>query len=292
MKKVVYGLLFCTMFFVGCTKNDSVLDSSESSSQHTDTAESNSSFVVFNSGVNTANEIYGDSQNYANINGTVQEGDMVYLIDKESGIVHGTSKVSESGSFNISCNMQGVDERDVIFTNDSDITFPKVEDTATIKNRVDLKFIANDTVDSQTSSSSNDQEESGSDSESSNKNTLSYGIGDTVTFTIEDGGSIDVTIESVSKDNGDDWHSPKGAFFAKVTFLIKNTGSTPFDANSQYFEFYDSSDIKSELNLRDYFSETIQAGKSAQGTAYFDISNDGSNFEIYFADASWTGNYE
>ncbi|MEJ4827670.1 hypothetical protein SKA15_11880, partial [Enterococcus faecium] len=49
--------------------------------------------------------------------------------------------------------------------------------------------------------------------------------------------------------------------------------------------------VKSDLASRDYFSETIQPGKSAQGTAYFEVKNDGTTFEVFFADTSWKGSY-
>ncbi|HIA3652975.1 DUF4352 domain-containing protein [Enterococcus avium] len=49
--------------------------------------------------------------------------------------------------------------------------------------------------------------------------------------------------------------------------------------------------MKAELNSRDFYSDTIQPGKSATGVAYFDVKNDTPNYEVYFADASWTGSY-
>lgn len=121
---------------------------------------------------------------------------------------------------------------------------------------------------------------------------LSYSIGDKVSFSSDDGGSIDLTIDSVSKYYGDDWNTPEGLFYAKVDFTVNNTGNDVFDINSHYFEFYDSDDIKSELDSKDFFSETIQAGKSAKGSAYFDVHVEGDSFEIFFADTSWTGEYQ
>ncbi|HAP8993623.1 TPA: DUF4352 domain-containing protein, partial [Enterococcus faecium] len=120
---------------------------------------------------------------------------------------------------------------------------------------------------------------------------VAHSIGEAVPFTSENGNSINVTVQSVSKDYGDDFYKPEGLFYAKVDFLVENTGTTPFDASSSYLEFYDSSDIKSDLASRDYFSETIQPGKSAQGTAYFEVKNDGTTFEVFFADTSWKGSY-
>lgn len=120
----------------------------------------------------------------------------------------------------------------------------------------------------------------------------SYAIGDTAPFSSNDGGLIDLTVDSVTQHSGDDWYTPEGVFFAKVDFTIKNNGTSPFDVNAHYFEFYDDSGIKSDRIAKDYFSETIQAGKSAKGTVYFDVLSDGSSFEVYFADGSWTGEYQ
>lgn len=120
----------------------------------------------------------------------------------------------------------------------------------------------------------------------------SYSIGETAPFSSNDGGLIDLTIDSVTKYVGDDWYTPEGVFFSKVDFTIKNNGTSSFDVNSHYFEFYDDLGIKSDRIAKDYFSETIQAGKSAKGTVYFDVLSDGPSFEVYFADGSWTGEYQ
>ena len=292
MKNIVFGLAIITMFATGCSTTSEPPSSSDQNVQETSEKANESSFVVFKSGVNDSNEIYGDSQNYANISGVVNEGDVVYLVDKESGIVHGTSKTSDSGSFNISCNMQGLDERDVIFTNDADITFPVVKDTSAIKNRVDLKFITNDSVQNEEADSEETQESASSQEDTTNTGTLAYSIGDPVDFTSTDGDRVTVTIDGVSKYAGDDWTKPTGPFFSKVDFTVKNNGTAPFDANSHQFEFYDSGDVKSELNSKDFFGETIQAGKSAKGSAYFDVITDGDTFEVFYGDTSWTGNYQ
>ena len=119
-----------------------------------------------------------------------------------------------------------------------------------------------------------------------------YSIGDPVDFTSTDGDRVTVTIDSVTKYAGDDWTKPTGPFFAKVDFTVKNNGTAPFDASSHQFEFYDSGDIKSELDSKDFFGETIQAGKSAKGSAYFDVISDGDTFEVFYGDTSWTGNYQ
>lgn len=117
-------------------------------------------------------------------------------------------------------------------------------------------------------------------------------IGDKVPFKDNGDVSVDVQIQSVSKDDGNNINVPEGVFFAKVTFLISNTSNVPFDFNSHFLEFYDSADIKSELSSRDFFSESIQPGKSAQGIAYFDVKNEGDNFEVFFADTAWQGTYQ
>lgn len=138
-------------------------------------------------------------------------------------------------------------------------------------------------------------ETSDSDSEtydSSSSEKIVYQIGQTASFSSDDGSSIDVTITNVSKSEGDGtFHIPSGVYYAKVDFTVKNTGTTPFDANAHYLEFYDSKDLKAELDSWDYFSETVQAGKSVEGTAYFDVTSEGDTFEVYFSDSSWAGSY-
>ncbi|WP_313265344.1 DUF4352 domain-containing protein [Enterococcus sp.] len=119
-----------------------------------------------------------------------------------------------------------------------------------------------------------------------------YTVGDSVAFTGEDGESISVTIDKVSKYEGDEWSEPTGPFFAKVDFTVTNNGTDPFDVSSHDFEFYDADNVKGELDSKDFFGETIQAGKSAKGSAYFNVQSEGNNFEIYFADTSWTGEYQ
>ncbi|MDT2809154.1 DUF4352 domain-containing protein [Enterococcus asini] len=140
--------------------------------------------------------------------------------------------------------------------------------------------------------SSSAEETTTSSSTQDSTTPLTYSIGDSVDFTSDDGDRVTVTIDGVSKYAGDDWTKPTGPFFAKVDFTVKNNGTAPFDASSHQFEFYDSGDIKSELNSKDFFGETIQAGKSAKGSAYFDVITDGDTFEVFYGDTSWTGNYQ
>lgn len=139
--------------------------SSKSSAEKKDTSEndSTSDLLATSYGITADNEIYGDDKNYANISGTVSDsaidGDKMYLIDTEDGIVHGASEIYDDNSFSISCNMQGLDNRDVILTNDSDITFPVVDDTTNIKNRLDLVFMSNPDAESTSNSSSTTETE-------------------------------------------------------------------------------------------------------------------------------------
>ena len=79
-------------------------------------SEKQTPFAIIESGVKNG-EILGDSQNYANISGTSKYDNDIFLIDAESGMVHGMSKV-EDGKFNISCNMQGAGQTKVYLTND------------------------------------------------------------------------------------------------------------------------------------------------------------------------------
>jgi hypothetical protein len=103
---------------------------------------------------------------------------------------------------------------------------------------------------------------------------------------------LDVKIDSVEKDMGDgDYYIPQNGYFAKVTFTVTNLGDKPFEVTSHQLDFYDGNNMKAELNSRDFYSETIQPGKSATGIAYFDIMNDTTDYEVYFANASWVGSY-
>jgi len=138
----------------------------------------------------------------------------------------------------------------------------------------------------------NDSADSIPDEEIQENTYEAYSIGDAVSFSGTEGSMVNVTIDSVGKFMGDDWDTPAGNFFAEVSFTIENIGSAPVDVNALSFEFYDSDGVKSERISKDYFSETIQAGKTAKGTVYFDILSDGSDFEVFFEDASWTGEYQ
>lgn len=133
--------------------------------------------------------------------------------------------------------------------------------------------------------------EDSSEEEDINLNTPSS-IGESRSFTSEDGDAITVTIDSVEKDTGDgDYYIPENGYYAKVSFTVTNDGTDSFDVNSHSLEFYDGNNMKAELNSRDFYSDTIQPGKSASGIAYFDVKNDTSDYEVFFADASWTGVY-
>ncbi|WP_427814753.1 DUF4352 domain-containing protein (plasmid) [Enterococcus sp. 22-H-5-01] len=130
-----------------------------------------------------------------------------------------------------------------------------------------------------------------SDKSSSSK--VAASIGQSQPFTSESGDMIDVKIDSVEKDMGDgDYYVPENGYYAKVNFTVTNLGDSPFEVTAHQLDFYDGQNMKAELNSRDFYSDTIQPGKSATGVAYFDVKNDTPpNYEVYFADASWTGSY-
>ncbi|MEQ7196911.1 DUF4352 domain-containing protein [Enterococcus avium] len=131
-----------------------------------------------------------------------------------------------------------------------------------------------------------------SEKDSESSESVSASVGQSQPLSSESGDIIDVKIDSVEKDTGDgDYYVPENGYYAKVNFTVTNLGDSPFDVNAHQLEFYDGNNMKAELNSRDFYSDTIQPGKSAQGTAYFDIKNDTPNFEVFFANASWTGNY-
>lgn len=136
-----------------------------------------------------------------------------------------------------------------------------------------------------------DSEYVGGDSSSPNTAT-SASIGQSQPLKSESGDMMDVKIDSVEKDMGDgDYYIPQNGYFAKVTFTVTNLGDKPFEVTSHQLDFYDGNNMKAELNSRDFYSETIQPGKSATGIAYFDIMNDTTDYEVYFANASWVGSY-
>lgn len=117
-------------------------------------------------------------------------------------------------------------------------------------------------------------------------------IGETCTFSNKSGDKVAVSIDSVTKDTGDgDYYIPKNGYFAKVDFTVANNGTEPFKVSAHNFDFYDGKGLKGKLNSRDFFTDTIQPGKSVTGTAYFDIENDTSDYEVFFADSSWAGSY-
>lgn len=117
-------------------------------------------------------------------------------------------------------------------------------------------------------------------------------IGQSQPLTSDSGDMIDVKIDSVEKDPGDgDYYTPENGYYAKVTYTVSNLGDDPFDVNSHALDFYDGENMKATLNSRDFYSETIQPGKSATGVAYFDIKNDTPDYEVYYSNASWKGSY-
>ena len=129
-------------------------------------------------------------------------------------------------------------------------------------------------------------------SDSSSNAQVSASIGQSQPFTSESGDMIDVKIDSVEKDMGDgDYYVPENGYYAKVSFTVTNLGDNPFEVTAHQLDFYDGQNMKAELNSRDFYSDTIQPGKSATGVAYFDVKNDTPNYEVYFADASWIGSY-
>lgn len=281
MKKIVSLLLFTTLL-VGCSSgNDNIITSSESdiSSSLTEDA------IVFTSGVDNSGLSYADEKNYSNLEGKVSEPGTLYVI--YDGTVLEEVDTKSDGTFAYSSKSNDTTTR-LIFSNDKDLSlFDSEVATSDLINYEVIKIVPNPDYLSTIDTSSNE-----TNTEETTTSTTNYSVGDTVSFVADDGDEMDITINSVNKFLGDEWYTPEGKFFAKVDFNIKNIGINPLEVNSQLFEFYDSEDIKSELDSNDYFSETIQSGKSANGTAYFDVMSDGSNFEVYFADTSWTGEYQ
>lgn len=151
--------------------------------------------------------------------------------------------------------------------------------------------LKNTSVSSEANNYSSSSYETYSD-EQTNSQIISGNIGTPIELITDDGGKFEFIVNSVTKDPGNGgFYTPDGVFFAKIDFTINNTGNIPVTPNVSYFDFYDSNNVKSEINSRDYFSETIQPGKTANGTTYFDVANDGEDFELFYSDVSWKGKY-
>lgn len=157
-----FFLLTASVLFLASCGQDTDSDSSSStvespmSNSSKVEAESNAGFVKFTSGLANNNEVHGDSRNYANVSGETSSAKTLYIVDGESGLVHGI-QVPESGKFDFSINMQGVDERELIVTND-DLEGLIVDDVDSIVNKVVLNYIPNPNAEDSSSQSKDNSE--------------------------------------------------------------------------------------------------------------------------------------
>lgn len=242
--------------------------------------------VKFISGVNENLEVYGDSQNYANIIGTADDISQIAAIDPESSIVHSVTMV-EDGEFNMSFNMQGLEESEFILTTDDSVMIPSVEDIDALENSLYVNYIPNEKaeeVDDDYSDDSDSYESDYSDTsedESYSSYSPTFTVGDSVEF--ESGLQITVTDVQLSDEepNGDILGN-----FVRVDFTIDNQMSEPFDFNSHYVELYDGDRNKAEIDSKDFYSESIAPGMKGSGSVYFDSPEQGP-FTIMIGDATW-----
>lgn len=218
-------------------------------------------FLTIKNGVDEG-KIIGDSQNYANISGTSKFDNEVYLIDAESGLTHGMSKVTD-GKFSISCNMQGAGRSKVYLTNDKGLKLYG-NDVSKLKNKIALIFIPNENAEDNESSKNETNEDSSKSSESTFK------IGETANFN----SGLSLTIDSVENSS----EEPNGEIqghLVKVSFTIENNTGDTTDFNSNLIALYDGQKLKAELDSKDYYSEDIANGMKSSGVAFYDSKNDG-----------------
>ncbi len=99
------------------------------------------SFVTdFKSGVNDALEVYGDSQNIINILGKTKESGTVSLINKDTGIIVGSSDIT-NGTFKLQAN--GFDEKTALVLTADKLAAATYVDTDNLSTKVELAFIPN-----------------------------------------------------------------------------------------------------------------------------------------------------
>lgn len=218
-------------------------------------------FLTIKNGVDDG-KIIGDSQNYANISGTSKFDNMVYLIDAESGIAHGMSKVTD-GKFSISCNMQGAGRSKVYLTNDKGLKLYG-NDVTKLKNKIALIFIPNENAEGGKTSKKENSEDSSRPSESTFK------IGETANFK----SGLSLTIDSVENSSEEPNGEIKG-HLVKISFTIENNTGDTTDFNSGLIALYDGQKLKAELDSKDYYSEDIANGMKSSGVAFYDSKNDG-----------------
>ncbi|HAZ9109072.1 TPA: DUF4352 domain-containing protein [Enterococcus faecium] len=304
MKKIVFGLLFLGLVLSGCSTSPNSASTKEntvSSTSEYETKKLTSSDVhkiKVGDGLTQVYQTLGSPLRkwtndfvYKELDNAITRDELIVSISKDAqgDYYKEHSELIEHG--NSAKDIKKLEMLQYTYSTDSDDetmliwVSPKTEQVVYYNQRT---FLDKDGKSKDSSSTTTTTTTSSSEPQTAS---VAHSIGEAVPFTSENGNSINVTVQSVSKDYGDDFYKPEGLFYAKVDFLVENTGTTPFDASSSYLEFYDSSDIKSDLASRDYFSETIQPGKSAQGTAYFEVKNDGTTFEVFFADTSWKGSY-
>lgn len=222
-------------------------------------------FLTIKSGV-TDGEILGDSQDYANISGTSKFDDEVFLIDAESGLAHGMSKVVD-GKFSISCNMQGAGRAKVYLTNDKGLKLYK-NDVSKLKNKISLIFIPNEKATSNNSSSSKSSSEESK--KSSQANDTPFKIGETANFK----SGLSVTVNSI-ENSSEEPNSPIQGHLVKLSFTIENKTGVATNFNSHLVSLYDGKSLKANLDSKDFYSEEIANGMKSTGVAYYDAANDG-----------------
>lgn len=218
-------------------------------------------FLNIKNGVDDG-KIIGDSQNYANISGTSKTDNEVFLIDAESGLAHGMSKV-ENGKFNISCNMQGAGQIKVYLTNDKGLKLYG-NDVSKLKNKIPLIFIPNENA----SNKNNSENESNEDS--STKNEDIFKIGEAAKFQ----SGLSITINSIENSSEEPNEELEG-HLVKVTFTVENNTGSSIDFNSHSIDLYDSQSLKTILNSKSFYSENIANGMKSTGAAYYDSKNEG-----------------
>lgn len=271
------SLLFASMLALSaCTEENA--DTSERTYEDNKEAE-----ILFNHGVNADYEVLGDSQNYLNFTGKLGnhiDSDQVAVIDPETNIVLGISKVDDNNEFYISTNMQGVSDKEFIFSYDESISIPNVDDISSLNSAFQMYYIENPYIE-------DDEQETEEvaepvNREKSQESTDNLGkIGDTAEFS----SGVRITLDAIELSD----EEPNGTInnnFVRVDFTIDNQFSEPVSFNGHNVELYDGERNKSELNAKSFYTETIASGMKDSGSVYFDSKAEGP-FTVIIGDATW-----
>lgn len=276
MSKKILSLLFASVLILSACDEENA-DATEGMYDDNTEAE-----VLFNHGVNGDYEVLGDSQNYLNFTGKLGDqidSNQVAVIDPESNIVLGISKVNDENEFYISTNMQGASDREVVFSYDESISIPTVDNINSLNSAFQLHYIKNSYLEA----NEHEPEEATEEviEEDQENNTILGKIGDTVVFSSD----VQVTLDAVELSD-EEPNGPIDDNFVRVDFTIDNQFSEPLPFNGHSVQLYDGERNKAELNAKNFYTKTIAPGMKGSGSVYFDSKTEGP-FTVVIGDATW-----